>query len=197
MISQLTGTVVSLGLNTIVIDVNGVGMQVHCAPNTTAALSLGSRATIITSLVVREDSLTLFGFANAEERDMWLLLQTVSGIGPKVALAFVAVLSPDEASRALAEGDIATLTKVPGIGKKGAERLVVELKDKVATAPIAAGPTREAWRPQVREALIGLGWSAREADKAVDTVANTLPNDHDGDVATILRKTLQTMVKGR
>lgn len=197
MISQLTGTVVSLGLNTIVIDVNGVGMQVHCAPNTTGALTLGSRATIVTSLVVREDSLTLFGFANPEERDMWLLLQTVSGIGPKVALAFVAVLSPDEASRALAEGDLATLTKVPGIGKKGAERLVVELKDKVAAAPIVAGPAREAWRPQVREALIGLGWSAKEADKAVETVAGTLPSDHDGDVATILRKTLQSMVKGR
>lgn len=197
MISQLRGTIISSTLDGVVIDVNGVGMQVMCAPATSAALRVGSEASLTTALVVREDSLTLYGFANSDERNMWQLVQTVSGIGPKVALAFVAVLPPEEASRALAEGDVAALTRVPGIGKKGAERLVVELKDKVqpTNAP-GVGPS-EGWRSQVRDALVGLGWSVKESDKALDAVAKTLPPAEQQDVSGILKLALQSMAKGK
>lgn len=197
MISQLRGTIISTSLDGVVIDVNGVGMQVLCAPATTAALRVGSEASLMTALVVREDSLTLYGFASSDERDMWQLVQTVSGIGPKVALAFIAVLSPEDASRALAEGDLAALTRVPGIGKKGAERLVVELKDKVQlTSTPGVGPS-EGWRSQVRDALVGLGWSVKESDKALDAVAKTLPANEQQDVSGILKLALQSMAKGK
>lgn len=197
MISQLRGTIISTSLDGVVIDVNGVGMQVLCAPATSAALRVGSEASLTTALVVREDSLTLYGFASSDERDMWQLVQTVSGIGPKVALAFIAVLSPEDASRALAEGDLAALTRVPGIGKKGAERLVVELKDKVQpTSAPGVGPS-EGWRSQVRDALVGLGWSVKESDKALDAVAKTLPANEQQDVSGILKLALQSMAKGK
>lgn len=197
MISQLTGTIVSTRLDGIVIDVGGVGMNVLCAPGTSASLRVGGAATLITALVVREESLTLYGFADDCERDMWQLVQTVSGIGPKVALAFIAVLSPAEASRALAESDLATLTRVPGIGKKGAERLVVELKDKVGLPQAESARESSSWRPQVRDALIGLGWSAKESEKAVEYVSGRLPEGQDSSVSEILKLALQTMAQGR
>lgn len=197
MISQLRGTIISTSLDGVVIDVNGVGMQVLCAPATSAALRVGSEASLTTALVVREDSLTLYGFASSDERDMWQLVQTVSGIGPKVALAFIAVLSPEDASRALAEGDLAALTRVPGIGKKGAERLVVELKDKVQLTSAPGVGSSEGWRSQVRDALVGLGWSVKESDKALDAVAKTLPANEQQDVSGILKLALQSMAKGK
>lgn len=197
MISQLHGTIVSSRLDSVVIDVGGVGMQVMCTPGTSASLTVGKSATVITSLVVREDSLTLYGFTHTDERDMWQLVQTVSGIGPKVALAFVAVLSPDEARTALGQGDLAALTRVPGIGKKGAERLVVELKDKVVAGPAGVSSVSEPWRSQVRDALVGLGWSAKESEKAVETVAKKVTAELEGNVAGILKLALQSMAKGR
>ncbi|NLC97664.1 MAG: Holliday junction branch migration protein RuvA [Actinomycetales bacterium] len=197
MISHLTGTIVSTRLDGVVIDVGGVGMHVLCAPGTSTSLNVGTSATLVTSLVVREDSLTLFGFVNEAERDMWQLVQTVSGIGPKVALAFIAVLSPEDASRALADGDLAALTRVPGIGKKGAERLVVELKDKVLAFGATPTQAAEGWRTQVRDALVGLGWSAKESEKAIDAVARTIPSGHEANVSEILKAALQSMAKGR
>lgn len=197
MISHLTGTIVSTRLDGVVIDVGGVGMHVLCAPDTSVSLSVGVSATLVTSLVVREDSLTLYGFVNDAERDMWHLVQTVSGIGPKVALAFVAVLSPEDASSALVEGDVATLTRVPGIGKKGAERLIVELKDKVCAPGVSSSQTAEGWRTQVREALVGLGWSAKESDKAIDAVARTIPAGRETNVPEMLKAALQSMAKGQ
>lgn len=197
MISQLRGTIISATLDGVVIDVNGVGMQVMCAPATSSSLRIGNDASLMTALVVREDSLTLYGFANSDERDMWHLVQTVSGIGPKVALAFIAVLSPEEASRALAEGDLAALTRVPGIGKKGAERLVVELKDKVQLTSSPSSSSSEGWRSQVRDALVGLGWSVKESDKVLDAVAKTLPAGEQQDISGILKLALQSMAKGK
>ena len=131
MIAQLTGMVAQIGPTSAVIEVGGLGIQAVCSPNTVAGLRLGQRATLATSLVVREDSLTLYGFASADEREFFELLLTATGVGPKLAQAALAVLSPDELRRAIATENLVQLCKVPGIGRKGAQRIVIELKDKI------------------------------------------------------------------
>lgn len=196
MIAHLRGTVATVTLNAAVLDIGGVGYHVMCTPSTVAGLRLGQEVTLWTSLVVREDSMTVYGFADAEERDMFELVQTASGVGPKVAQAMLAVLPPERLRSAIASSDHATLTKVPGIGRKGAERIVVELKDRVGkivspTAPAAAAP----WRDQVHEALVGLGWSAKDADAAIDRVADGVGDDPD--ISTVLRDALRSMDRGR
>lgn len=194
MIAFVRGKVAALTLNSAVIDVGGVGMQVMCAPNTLANLRIGQEAQVSTSMVVREDSLTIFGFADTDERDMFELVQTASGVGPKVAQAMLAVLSPDRLRSAIAGSDLAVLTSVPGIGRKGAERIVLELKDRIG--PVAyAQQAPESWRGQVQEALLGLGWPARDADKAVDTVAAGLPAGAKPDMSSLLRDALRTLSK--
>ncbi len=142
MISSVRGQVLSIGLDHAVIEVGGVGLAVQATPSTLASLRTGTEASLSTTLVVREDSLTLFGFADAEARELFRLLQTVSGVGPKLALAALAVLEPGQLKNALAEANIAVLTQVPGIGRKGAERLIIELRDKVNAlpSPAASGP---------------------------------------------------------
>lgn len=201
MIAFVSGRVAAAGPDTAVIDVHGVGLAVQCTPATLAGLKVGEQARVPTSLVVREDSLTLFGFADEDERELFGLLQTVSGIGPRIALATLAVLSPDALRRALVDGDVATLTRVPGIGRKGAERLVLELRDKVvvpaaspatATAPVnGANPRRD----QVVEALVGLGFAAKPAEQAVDAV---LAADGEADASALLRAALTRLGgKGR
>ena len=194
MIAFVRGRVAALTLNSAVIDVGGVGMQVMCAPNTLAGLRIGQESQIATSMVVREDSLTIFGFASTDERDMFELVQTASGVGPKVAQAMLAVLSPDRLRSAIAGSDLAVLISVPGIGRKGAERIVLELKDRIG--PVSATqPVADSWRGQVHEALLGLGWSARDADKAVDTVASGIPNGAKPDMSSLLREALRTLSK--
>ena len=172
MIAFVRGRVAGVTLSSAVLEVGGVGLELMCTPGTLATLRPGESATLPTSMVVREDSLTLFGFADAEERDLFTLLQTVSGVGPRLALATLAVLDPDALRRALADGDATALTRVPGIGRKGAERMVLELRDKVVapapapSAPASAGSARD----QVVEALLGLGFPAKSAEQAVDAV---------------------------
>ncbi|WP_018331545.1 Holliday junction branch migration protein RuvA [Actinomycetospora chiangmaiensis] len=185
MISSLRGEVLSVGLDHAVVEVGGVGMAVQATPNTLAGLRRGQAARLETALVVREDSLTLFGFADAAERELFGLLQTVTGVGPRLALATLAVLDPAALSRALADGNLTTLMSVPGIGRKGAERLVVELRDKVAPPdPVADLPADDGatgsvvasgtMREQVVEALVGLGFAAKPAEKAVDETVGAL-----------------------
>jgi holliday junction DNA helicase RuvA len=185
MIASVRGQVVSVASDGAVIEVGGVGLRVHCAPATLAELRLGQPARLATSLVVREDSLTLYGFADDDARELFELLQTASGVGPRLAQAVLAVHSPDVVRKALANGEIAVLTQVPGIGRKGAERLVLELRDKVGPAPavgaIPATTAAAAWRDQVRAGLVGLGWSAGQADQAVAAVADSL----DGEVPPV------------
>jgi len=197
MIAHLRGTVATVTLNAAVLDLGGVGYHVMCTPSTIAGLRIGQEATLWTSMVVREDSMTLYGFADAEERDMFELVQTASGVGPKVAQAMLAVLPPERLRTAIASSDHATLTKVPGIGRKGAERIVVELKDRVgAIASSTAAPTgAAAWRDQVHEALVGLGWSAKDADAAIDRVADGVGDDPD--ISAVLRDALRSMDRGR
>ncbi|MBA4609321.1 Holliday junction branch migration protein RuvA [Aeromicrobium sp. Marseille-Q0843] len=196
MIAHVRGAVAAVSLNSAVLDLQGVGYHVMCTPSTIADLRLGQEATLWTSMVVREDSMTLYGFANAEERDMFELVQTASGVGPKVAQAMLAVLPPERLRTAIASSDHATLTKVPGIGRKGAERIVVELKDRVgAVASSAVSTAGPAWRDQVHEALVGLGWSAKDADAAIDRVADGVGPDPD--ISAILRDALRSMDRGR
>ena len=140
MIAQLTGTVIQLGPTSAVIEVGGFGVLVLCGPNTTALLRVGETATLSTSLVVREDSLTLYAFATVDERELFELLQTATGVGPKLAQAALAVLTPDELRSAIATENLVQLCKVPGVGRKGAQRLVIELKDKINLTRLVSEP---------------------------------------------------------
>jgi holliday junction DNA helicase RuvA len=174
VIASVRGTVLRAGLDSVVVEVGGVGLLVHTTPRTAAGLRSGDSATLATSLVVREESLTLYGFADENERTVFETVQTVSGVGPRLALAMLAVHSPDAVRAAVSTGDLVALTKVPGIGRKGAERIVLELRDKVGmpAAPTISTdrPATAAWQGQVRDALVGLGWTARQADDAVEAV---------------------------
>lgn len=194
MIAFVRGRVAALTLNAAVVDVGGVGYQIMCTPGTIAGLRMGSEAELATSMVVREDSQTLYGFADTDERDMFELVQTASGVGPKVAQAMLAVLPPDRLRVAISAGDHAALTTVPGIGRKGAERIILELKDRVGPAVSVTVPGGSGvWRDQVREALQGLGWSTRDADAAAEAVA---PEAEAGaDVPTLLRLALQSLAR--
>jgi Holliday junction DNA helicase RuvA len=179
MIAHVRGTVSALAPDGAVVDVGGVGLTLQCTPATLAGLRLGEPATLAASLVVREDSLTLFGFADEDERVVFELVQTASGVGPRLAQAMLAVHRPDALRRAIATDDLAALERVPGIGRKGAQRIVLELKGRLGppVGPVPAGggvggPAGSApWRTQVQAALVGLGWSAREADDALLAVA--------------------------
>ena len=196
MIASVGGPVLSVGLDQVVVGVGGVGLLVHKTPGTAAGLRRGGEARLATSLVVREESLTLYGFADEDERAVFELVQTVSGVGPRLALAMLAVHAPDALRQAVADGDLRALTKVPGIGKKGAERIVLELRDKIglptgSAAVTLTQPAEAPWRGQVREALVGLGWSARQAEDTVETVA---AEAGDGtDVSALLRAALREL----
>lgn len=201
MIASVRGPVTHVGLDHVVVDVGGIGMLVHTTPATASVCRRGAEASLATSLVVREDSLTLFGFGAPAERDMFQTLQTVSGVGPRLALAMLSVMGPDQLAVALSTGDSKALTTIPGIGAKSAERLVLELRDKVGVVRGAGGPpaagavassdTREPWRGQVTEALVGLGWSAKQAGDAAERVAATAPAD--ADIAAYLRLALREL----
>ena len=210
MIASVRGRVVAVNPSTAVVEVGGVGMQVQCVPDTLAELRLGAEVMLATSLVVREDSLTLFGFSDEDARTVFELLQTASGVGPKVAQAMLAVHPPDELRRAVATEDLAALTQVPGIGRKGAQRIVFELKDRLGAAVALSsrsstraghgagnGAPEGVWRDQVHSGLVGLGWGTRDAESAIDAVApladDQTATDGDPDVAVLLRAALRTL----
>ena len=185
MIASVRGVVLSTGLDSAVIEVGGVGLRLHTTAGTAASLHPGAEAVLATTLVVREESLTLYGFADEDERAIFNQVQTVSGVGPRLALAMLAIHAPDGLRRAIGAGDLAALTKIPGIGKKGAERIILELRDKIGV-PSGASPS-EARRPavdratdQVHDALVGLGWSSRQADDAVEAVRPRAGNGSTG-----------------
>jgi holliday junction DNA helicase RuvA len=212
MIAHLRGTVAGIAPDGAVIEVGGVGMRVQCTPGTLAELRLGEQARVATSLVVREDSLTLYGFRSEDERNVFELLQTASGVGPRLALAMLAVHAPDALRRAISAEDLKALTMVPGIGTKGAQRIVLEMRDKLGppgevggglpgARPSARVPS---WRDQVQSGLVNLGWSARDADQAIAALEEegTLAEANGGrdgngdvDVATALRAALRKLSK--
>ncbi len=198
MISQIAGTVVHAGATSVVVDVNGMGLRALCTPATAAAQHVGAATTLHTSLIVREDSLTLYGFADADERDCFELVQSVSGVGPRIAQAVVSVMSPDDLRRAVSTGDVKALTRVPGIGQKGAQRMVLELKDKVGAVSDSGAPLTSAlalWREQVAEGLMNLGWSAKDADAACERVAPLADTDPQPGLAVLMRAALRTLAK--
>ena len=139
MIAHLDGLVCAIAPEGAVIEVGGVGLLVQATPGTLAGLRTGERARVATSLVVREDALTLYGFASDDERDVFELVQTCSGVGPRLALAMLASFSPDGLRQAIASEDVAALTRVPGIGRKGAQRIVLELAGRPARPPRRPG----------------------------------------------------------
>ncbi|MCU1601991.1 MAG: Holliday junction branch migration protein RuvA [Frankiales bacterium] len=197
MIASVTGRVTGHTVGGVVLSVGGVGLAVQTTPGTKARLRTGDEAFLATSLVVREDSLTLYGFETDEERELFEVLQTASGIGPKVAQAVLTTLTPDAIRRAIAVNDLATITTVPGIGKKGAERMVLELRDKLGHAHVAAGSPHAGWRDTLTEALVGLGWSASQSDETVVRLSAAHPDATASDVPSLLREALAMLGKSR
>jgi len=210
MIASLSGRVLEVGGDFVVVEVGGVGFSVLCPLGTLAAMRPGEQATLATSLVVREDSLTLFGFSDRDERVVFEQVQTVTGVGPKVALALLTVHSPDALRRAVMTDDLVALMKVPGIGRKSAQRLVLELKDRLgpprgggsggsgAGSGAADATGARDWQGQVLAGLVGLGWSSRDAEDAVAAVsaereADESQRDLPADVAVLLKSALRQL----
>ena len=197
MIAFVDGRVASAGPDGAVVEVGGVGLSVLCTPATLAGLRVGDRAHVPTSLVVREDSLTLYGFADDDEKTVFELLQTASGVGPRLALAMLAVHTPNALRRAVATEDVTGLTKVPGIGRKGAQRIVLELKDRLGLPMDDETPmpsfAAAAWRAQVHAGLTNLGWTARDAEMAVDAVAAEIEGQDTSDIAALLKMAMRKL----
>jgi holliday junction DNA helicase RuvA len=204
VISHLRGTVCGVSPEGAVIEVGGVGLLVQCTPGTLATLRVGDAARLSTFLAVKEDSLTLFGFGADDERNVFEVLLTVSGVGPRLALAMLATHSPDALRRAVSTEDLAALTMVPGVGKKGAQRIVLELKDKLgplgdmgAGSMSSASRAAQTWRDQVQSGLVNLGWAPRDAEQAIVAVeAEAAAEGADTeavDVATALRSALRKL----
>jgi holliday junction DNA helicase RuvA len=173
VIASIRGQVLDVALDHVVVEACGVGYRVNATPATLATLRRGTEATLVTAMIVREDSMTLYGFVDADSRDVFQTLLSVSGVGPRLAMATLAVHEAPALRRALADGDVTALTRVPGIGKRGAERMVLELRDKVGLVAAAAGAPAtngHAVRGPVVEALVGLGFAVRQAEEATDKV---------------------------
>ena len=195
MIASLSGRVTGHTAVGVVVSVGGVGLAVHTTPGTKARLRPGDDAALATSLVVREDSLTLYGFETDDEREIFEVLQTASGVGPKVAQAVLTVHTPDAVRRALATEDLTALTLVPGIGRKGAQRMVLELKDKLGMPGAASFVGAPSWRDTLADALTGLGWSQAQADEVVVGLAAEQPDATDADVPALLKQALARMAR--
>jgi holliday junction DNA helicase RuvA len=207
VIASVNGRVAAVSPNGAVVEVGGIGLSVQCTPGTIARLQVGEHARLATSLIVREDSLTLYGFADDDERQLFELLQTANGVGPRLAQAVLAIHPPREVRRAVSMGDLKALMQVPGIGKKGAERLVLELRDRLGSTtsdtsldsplgPSLVTPVAP-WRDQLTAALVGLGWSVKEADGAVLQLAPVADEQivatGSVEVAVLLRQALQLL----
>ena len=198
MISILRGIAVSVGLDHIDVVVGGIGFRVHVTPAFAQGAARDDEITVYTSMIVREDSMTLYGFESADERDVFTRLMSVSGIGPKIALAALAVLHPDELRRAVRDQDLVALQRIPGVGKKSAQRMALEIGDKLGTpaslpeAAPAPAPSQDAVATEVSAALVGLGWSEAQAAKAIEKLAGSGLGASD-----MLRDALVTLGGGR
>jgi len=195
VIASIRGEVLDIALDHVVIEAAGVGYKVMATPATLATVKRGAEVRLTTAMIVREDSQTLYGFADRDARDLFLTLLGVSGVGPRIALATLAVHEPDALRQALSDGDIVALTRVPGIGKRGAERMVLELRDKIGAGQGggAAAPAGSLGvRGPVVEALVGLGFAAKQAEEACDKV---LAGDPDATTSAALRSALSLLGK--
>jgi holliday junction DNA helicase RuvA len=192
MIASVRGEVLDIALDHVVIEAAGVGYKVMATPSTLATLRRGSEARLITAMIVREDSMTLYGFSDSDARDLFLTLLGVSGVGPKIALATLAVYDAPSLRQALADGDVTALTRVPGIGKRGAERMVLELRDKIGPVTQSGAPmlNGHSVRGPVVEALVGLGFAVKQAEEATDKV---LANEPEATQSSALRAALSML----
>ncbi len=204
MIAFVRGRVAGVTLTSAVLEVGGVGLELHCTPGTLATLRTGAEATLPTSMVVREDSLTLFGFVDDDEKQMFELVQTASGVGPKLAQSMLACHSPETLRRAVSTDDVKTLTTIPGIGQKGAQRIILELRDRIgaidsgpSSAPSGGVTPTAPWRDQLRHALAGLGFTGKEAADAIETVAADVEPDTAPDLSSLLRRSIQLLGRTR
>ncbi len=173
MIASIRGEVLAIVDNAVVIDVGGVGISTLVVERTLQTLSIGAKATLHTSLMVREDSLTLFGFEDTQERDLFVLLQTVTGIGPRVAQSILNTLTVSDLRNAIGNESAGALEKVSGLGKKGAARIILELKDKVSGVSHRSATGDSGWQSSISAALSGLGFTGREIDQAISSVSIT------------------------
>lgn len=191
MIALLRGTVLSMSAANVIIDVGGIGYRVFATPTTMSELRVGQESAIPTSLIVREDSLTLYGFADEDERDTFDILISLSGVGPKIGLAVLSVHTPDNLRSIVEREDIVGLTQVPGIGRKGAQRILLELGDKLgpATSQVEVASASSA-AADVVDALVGLGWNEKVA---TDVVAGVENDSGPLPVAQMLRVALQRL----
>ncbi|WP_167148655.1 Holliday junction branch migration protein RuvA [Actinomyces sp. ZJ308] len=215
MIASLRGTVLSVGLTGAVIETGGVGMSIQATPTTLSGLRVGQETLVHTEMVVREDSLTLFGFADADERDSFRTLMSAKGVGAKLALAMLAVHTPNTLRRAIASQDVAALTRVPGLGPKGAQRVILDVADKLGpvtgddldtASPVS--PDAGGGNPQtsldgavpnadVVAALVQLGWNEASAGQAVAAVeADYAEAGESPDMAVLLRASLRWLGGG-
>lgn len=205
MISSIRGEVLQLGLDHAVVEVSGFGLSVHATPQTLSTLRAGTTALLQTAFVPRQDDAPLlFGFADADEREIFTTLLGISGIGPRLALAVLSVHPPDDVRTAIRNSDTAAFTKVPGIGKKTAQRILLELAGKLVIEPQeeAAGTAEAATEgmttasetvAEVRAALASLGWTEKDASAAVDATLRAEPELADADTAAVLRSTLRSL----
>ena len=179
MIATISGTVKSLTPDRTIIEIGGVGLSVLINAHTSNSLTVGAHANLFTSLVVREDSLTLFGFSDEASRVLFELVQTVSGIGPKVALSILGALTPSELAHAVNTENVSVIEKVPGIGKKGAQRLILELKSKISDfgQGLYTRTHQPVWREQLTSALVSLGFSAKDSDDAINSVLSDIAQE--------------------
>ena len=191
MIAFVKGTLTDISALGAVVDVGGVGMNLLTSANALKGKKVGDQVQVPTVMVVREDHMTLYGFADANEKDMFLLLQTISGVGPRMALNLISVMGEQKLSNAIANSDIGSLTAVPGIGKKGAQRLILELSDKIASPKTSAITS---WRESLITALVGLGWNRKDASSAAEQVPTP---ENEADLSDSLRTALKLLSKTR
>ena len=198
MIATLTGEIKVISSDRAIVEVGGVGLSVNITQSAASHLNLGTTVTFHTSLVVREESLTLYGFLTAESKQLFEQVQTVSGIGPKVALSILGSLTPEELAAAIASENIAAIERVPGIGRKGAQRLILELKGKLSDLSDGGSVAthQPIWREQLTSALISLGFAPKDSDRAITTVVNELQGDgiepSDLEMSELLKRALQS-----
>jgi Holliday junction DNA helicase RuvA len=198
MIAFIRGIVQAVSHDHVVVDIGSVGLTATCTAPTALSLRVGDRVELLTSMVIRDDGWTLYGFVDADERTIFEQVQTVTGIGPRIALAVLSTLSPDEVRNAIASDDLNALTKIPGIGRKGAQRLVLELKDKLGvitgSAPARAAANPVGWLASVTAGLVSLGWSQREAESAADSIIPLAEQYGDSpDIGALLKAALRSL----
>jgi holliday junction DNA helicase ruvA len=182
MISRVLGTVAQVGVDDVVVVYGGLGFKVFIVPPLASELYKGDEVELYTHLIVREDALTLYGFKTEEERKVFEILMSVTGIGPRIGLAALSVFSPNDLRRAVADQDTATLSRIPGVGKKVASRMLVELGDKLglpAQLPEASAPSAGVVEAEVKAALIGLGWNETKAENVLSELGGNGLNASD------------------